>query len=169
MPLILRKIRRPKWYKHEGVPWLQPGELQADTLVDLKTEDNSLSVWRVEDESNLDDLLGALAATCAVLSNLDYAILGEEIVSALGLKMVQTEGNTPHKYVNNWHHELIELSASKVVDLAKAIFTRGETKRVRPQQILRLITHAVESGQIDPAKLSEGIKAKLRSVVTPGT
>lgn len=169
MPLILRKIRRSKWYKHEGVPWLQPGELQADTLVDLKTEDNCLSVWRVEDESNLDDLVGALAATCAVLSNLDYAILAEENVSALGLKIIQTEGNTPNKNVNKWHRELVELSASIVVDLAKAIFTSGETKRTRPQQILRFIARAVESGQIDAVKLSEGIRARLRSVVTPGT
>lgn len=165
MPLILRKVRRSKWYKHEGVPWLPPGELQADTLVDLKTEDNCLSVWRVEDDkSNLDDLLGALAAKCEVLSNLDYALIAEEVVSALGVKILQTEGTTPNKYVNKWHHELIELSASKVLDLANAIFRTGETNRARPQQILRLIARAIESQQIDSADLSENIRARLKTI-----
>ena len=165
MPLILRKIRRSKWYKHEGVAWLQAGELQADILVDLKTEDNWMSVWLVEDDkSNLDDLLSALAATCAVLSNLDYATLAEDIVSAVGVKIVQTEGDTPNKDVNKWHHDLVELSVSKVVGLAKAILTSGETKRVQPRQILRLIARAVESGKIDATKLSEDIRAKLEKL-----
>ena len=63
MPLFLRIIRKAKWYKNEQVPWLPEGELQADTLTDLSTKSNELSVWHIEDDrSNLEQVVTALAA-----------------------------------------------------------------------------------------------------------
>jgi hypothetical protein len=43
--LVLRKIRKSKWYKSGSVPWLEEGDLRADALSDLATKGNKLSVY----------------------------------------------------------------------------------------------------------------------------
>ena len=89
MPFILRTIRKSKWYKHERVPWLVEGELQADALGDLRTSDNELSVWLVEDdESNLEQVVTALAVTRQRISNVDYALFDLQFLSELNIKII---------------------------------------------------------------------------------
>lgn len=63
MPLILRKIEKGRWNSDpQAVPWLPPGEVQAQALLDLAPKDNGLSVWLIEeDRSNLDRVVAALA------------------------------------------------------------------------------------------------------------
>ena len=69
MSFFLRKIRKAKWYKDEKDTWLADGELQADSLVDLKTDDNALSVWYIEhDKSNLKRVIAALGANTKKIS-----------------------------------------------------------------------------------------------------
>jgi hypothetical protein len=81
VPFVLRKIRKAKWYKHQKVAWLKAGELQADAIGDLYTENNALSMWLVtDDKSNLQRVAAALAANCEYLGNLDYALLKVELI-----------------------------------------------------------------------------------------
>jgi hypothetical protein len=49
------------------------------------------------------------------------------------------------------------------MELAKAIHTKAAKERVLPKDIIRLIKQAVESGQIDPAKLKPGVAEKIES------
>lgn len=52
MALVLRKIRKSKWYKSGSVPWLEEGDLRADALSDLATKGNKLSVYLVDGDAN---------------------------------------------------------------------------------------------------------------------
>ena len=82
MPFVLRKIRKSKWWKHPGVPWLAHSDLQADALGDLQTSSNQLSVYHIEDDkSNLEQIVTALAASRDTIANLDYALLDLQIVT----------------------------------------------------------------------------------------
>jgi hypothetical protein len=165
MPLILRKIRKSKWYKHANVGWLPDGEVQADALGDLKTEENALSVWWLDDnKSNLNDLVAALASKCDTVANLDYALLDIDILSSLGIKLVETDGDSLHRDANDsWHRDLVELSASKLLALASAIASSGETKRIYPNVIIPLIASSVKAGQIDKDKLQAKVRTKIES------
>jgi hypothetical protein len=62
VPFIFRSIRKAKWDRHAGVPWLDEGELQADALTDLKTNNNTLSVYVLENETFIERTATALAA-----------------------------------------------------------------------------------------------------------
>jgi hypothetical protein len=78
MPLILRKIRKARWYQYDrsDFPWLLEEDIPADPLGDLATNDNELSVWQInDDKSNLPRVAAALAANCDDISNLDYALI----------------------------------------------------------------------------------------------
>ena len=154
MPFILRKIRKAKWYRSDAVPWLAEGDLQADSLADLATKGNSLSVYVVADgHSNLERIVAGLSANCDFVSNFDYALFRQETLDEINIEVKETSGETPDTSVNAWHRDLIELSASKIVALANQISTKAERKRILSRRILELLAQAVTSGQIDRDKL----------------
>lgn len=161
MPFVLRQIRKAKWYRHSNVLWLVEGELQADALADLKTSNNTLSVWLIHDDgSNLEQVVTALAATRQNTANLDYALLDLAWVSQLDIRSNPVAGDTPDPGVNGWHLDLVELSAKKLLRLAETILEQATIERISEKALVRLIREAVNSGRIDPAKLSPRVAAK---------
>jgi hypothetical protein len=154
VPLILRKIRKAKWYRSDAVPWLAREDLQADALVDLATKGNRLSVYVVEDDqSNLERIIAGLAANCDFISDFDYALFADEALDEIKINVEDTNGETPDAVVNSWHRDLVELSAANIFALANVIGTRAERKRVLSRRVLQLVAHAVATGQIERGKL----------------
>jgi len=154
VPLILRKIRKAKWYRSEAVPWLAKEDLQADALVDLATKGNRLSVFVVEDDqSNLERIIAGIAANCDFISDFDYALFAQEALDEVKINAEDTSGETPDRVVNSWHRDLVELSAANIFALAKVIATKAERKRVLSKRVLELVALAVASGQIERGKL----------------
>ena len=170
MPLILRKIRKAKWYRNENVPWLPEGELQADALSDLYTDSNELSVWHVEgDRSNLERIAVAIMLQADHLANFDYALFDAQILMELDIKVVASPGNTVDEEANShWHRDLKELSAAKLMGLAQVIHSeRAEKKRIPEKSIIYHVADSVSAGYIAPACLTESQKEKMRKYL-PG-
>jgi len=162
VPFVLRKIRKAKWYKHRGVPWLAQGDLQADALGDLQTSNNELSVYYIEsNKSNLERVVTALAANRDFISNLDYALLDLEVLSELGIKTERRAGETPDAQVNTWHIDLVELSAHKLMDLADAIYKHADKRRLQKKKLIQLIVKAVTSKCIDGTRLSPELSKEI--------
>ena len=168
MPLILRKIRKSKWYKSEVVPWLEEGDLQADTLVDLATKGNRLSVYLVDDDcKNLEQIVTALAAACDYISDFEFALFAEEALHKISIKVEETAGDTADGIVNTWHRDLSELTANKITALAAVISTQAVRRRLLSRRVLELLADAVASRQIDKAKVrlnSESLAKIDRSI-----
>jgi hypothetical protein len=96
VPFILRSVRKSKWYQNPNVPWLTAGELQADALDDLRTKDNTLSVWYgLDDKSNRDQLVTALTATHQHITHFDYFLLDERHLHTVNIKIKEIPGDTP--------------------------------------------------------------------------
>jgi hypothetical protein len=162
VPLLLRAIRKNRWYTSDTIPWLPEGEIQADPLGDLATGHNTLSVWQVEDDkSNLEQVITALAANRDTISNLDYALFDLDLLSTIGIRVEVNEGATPYERANHWHRDLVELTATKLVKLAQVMLMNSNRERVLEKKILSLIKDAVQTGQIDKARLSQKITSKL--------
>lgn len=163
MPLLLRKTPRSKWYKNPHVPWLPEGELQADALGSLQTKDNKLSLWYIEDDnSNLDQVLTALATTFDGPSNIDIALIDSQIVLDNGFKIETTKGATKIEDANKyWHRNLIELTANKLMQLAQIIMKYACFKRIPEEKILSLVYQAIDAGTIDKAQLKETFQEYL--------
>jgi len=169
MPHILRKIRKARWYKYNQLnfPWLLEEDIPADPLGDLATNNNTLSVWQInDDQSNLHQVVTALAANSDDIANLDYTIFDQQLLQEINITIKLTKGNSPDEMANlSWHHDLIELSARRLIDLAKAIWTHGEIKRIPEKEILNLIAQAVGSEQIQSIKLRPKIRMKIDKFV----
>jgi len=154
MALLLRKIRKSRWYKTESMSWLSENELPADSLSDLGTKSNELSVYHISlNESNLDRVIAALAANSGFLSNFDYAIFNEEMLSNSGIKTKKTPGDSSDEQVNNWHIDLYELSAHKLLNLALQIKHHASIKRLSHKQVLNFIVDALISGHINRSNI----------------
>jgi len=164
MPLILRKIRKARWYYNQsGFPWLLESDIPADPLGDLATNNNELSVWQIDDDkSNLPRVAAALAANGDDISNLDYALFDQKLLNEINITLRPSKGNSPDETANqNWHSDIVELSARKLVELAKAILTHAEIKRIPEKEILHLLAQAVAADQIERTKLRAKIWAKI--------
>lgn len=165
MPYFLRQINKSKWYRNPGVSWLGEGELQADALRDLKTTGNELSVYYVQEgETNLVQIITALAAGRDSVANFDYALIGQEIVTALQIKVKQSSGETLDATVNEWHRDLCELSADKLMDLARAIENEADKRRILGKTILGHLGEAIRSGRIDRDRLKPQLKARIEQI-----
>ena len=148
MAYLLRKIRKTRWVTTEDMTWLSDGELPADPLNDLGTQSNELSVYYITaSESNLDRVIAALAANADNPSNIDFAVFDEEMIPELGIRIKKSNGMLPDEQVNNWHHDLYELSATKILSLARAI--KGKARIDRKMQILNMVADSVIKSQIN--------------------
>lgn len=164
--MLLRGIRKSKWYKSPAVPWLPQDELQADALGDLSTSSNILSVWLInEDKSNLEEVVAALASNRNDLTNFDYAVVSLEDVLNAGINVKDVGGETADDHANeHWHRNLEELTVSHLVSLARTIQGSGQIKRVTQKKVALWIRRNIESGQLDSTRIEQRILSKARSV-----
>ena len=162
MPLLLRKIKKPRRSDTGNLPWLPSGSLPADPLADLNTQGNNLSVWQVaDDKSNIDQILTALATTTDHTDKMDYALLDEKLLARIGISINQVAGNSRYKDANVWHRTLVEMSADKVILLAKTIMQLSTRVRISERNVLHLLQQAVDSGKVNRNDLDSNIQKKL--------
>ena len=130
--------------------WLTEGDLQADALGDLRTTNNGLSLYVIDDElSNLESVAAAMAANAPSTANVDYILLNIEEVHLLNIKSVWNPGDTPSEEVNASHIDLVELTAQKLLALAQVLQYKGKTGRIREPRITNLILKDVQLGKIN--------------------
>ena len=152
--VFLRKIRKAKWYRNQNVPWLGSDDLQADTLGDLETKDNKLSVYQISNSNeNLEQVVVAIALTCDHITNVDYALINEEDLDSLKLKCVRTNGDTPDENVNLLHYDLVEITANKILDLAYVI-KRSEINRLTEKRVKQIAANALNQNSFDRTKIN---------------
>lgn len=157
MPFVLRGVRQNRWIVDSNDHlelWLGTGDFPADPLADLLTDKNKLSVYRIEDnQSNLERVIVALAATRANLSNYDYILLDISVLSRINVKYNFVAGTTPDSEVNTWHIDLIELSASKLFDLAEVVWNERKIGRKLPKDLMKWTTNSILQGYLDRTKI----------------
>ena len=74
MSLVFRVLlnRTPWAKKTEDEEWLPDDDIRADALKSLKSENNALSIYLFDGESNIDRVIAAFSATRSKVENLDY-------------------------------------------------------------------------------------------------
>lgn len=159
MPLLLRQIRRTRWYQ---AAWLEKGKAQANALLDLKPEENKLSFWHIEDDkSNLNQVVAAIGSGRDVPEHLDYVLFNQTSLAKARFRIEHTIGRSFHKGANEyWHCDTTELSAEDVAEIANIIMEHGTTTRIGKSKVNDLAREAVTSGVIDMDKRRASFKQK---------
>ena len=157
---LLRTTNR-RWDAPVNAPWLPAGQIHADPLADLKTEDNKLSVWTVfNDASNLQRIVAALAANRENLSRFEYALVDEHAVAVGGFTVVPSPGNTPDAEANKlWHNDVVDLSGNRLVDLAVIMSQHMSRNRYEKDEVVDLIALGIADQRFPRSKLKPSVRA----------
>jgi len=168
MPFALRKLEYKILWNQPPTPeeekWLGVGELRADALVDIATEDNSLSLYIFDDQSavTLDRILGAVGATRNVVAKLDFAVFDVTLVEGIEITKVARPGKTPDAAVNAVHLDLMHLTATKLAALGNEIQRHAKIDRRQPKDMGRLINKHIKAGYIDSSIVDPTLLERLK-------
>lgn len=140
MAFLVRRIARAKWPEEI----CEICDLDGDAISDLRTTDNTLSLWYIDDESQLEKAALALAASSKSekIDSFSVVWMPVEDVAEKGLSIVETDGDTVVSDLIKSHRDLSDVTYSRIGDTAEIIlkelisnkhvrrFTRSEIKKV---------------------------------------
>jgi hypothetical protein len=156
MPFFLRRITKTKWLERNP-SWLQGDDIPADPLGDLRTQSNKLSVWQVEDDQPLlMQVAMAMTTMSGNVSHFHYALIDQVAFKKINIKVEDAPGNSHYKQANTLHYNLIELSASDLVQLARVIYD-SKMGFIPKDKLLPSLAKAVESGEIPKSDLNKHV------------
>lgn len=164
MTLVLRLIRQSRWDSPGTFDWLAAGEIPADPLADFaNTNENCLSVWFIDDDKDLDDVLAALAASPDKADKLDYVLFPQDHLQAAKIEVRESPGATPDAHVNGFHRDLAHLSGRSVLTLTTKVWqeNRGFTRLGR-DRVIQLVADAVHRERIPLERLTSRLRDDVR-------
>ncbi|MBB1150791.1 hypothetical protein H4K35_11805 [Myroides sp. NP-2] len=115
MPILVRRINRAKWGQNCNENDLEDSSADAITNC-LKTNNNDLSVWRIESIDQLENALLALITSKqqSKLSTLHYVLIDEELLKANDLNLSETPGDTVIESLKDSHRDINNLTYSRL-------------------------------------------------------
>ena len=165
MPRLIRQLDQKIWLDRQIANSF--GGLQADALKNFRTSENSLSVFKI-DEDNIDKsvmrILVALACCRQTFDKVDYALFDSDIIEDLDIEFDEIEGATPDQTVNELHVDLKQLSGDVICGLAKSIQNTGKLDRLLRKDIEKAIIEGIKNAQIQVEKINPQLVNKIKQL-----
>lgn len=160
MTFVGRKITRARWEPSEAIPGAQ---LRADSVTDLRTARDSLSVWRCGDEDGVEpeQIVLAMASSFERLDKFDCAWTSLALLESLRVGVRETPGETLVDDLRERHLDLGPLGAAALLSVAAAFRSSLDEKcfkRFSKSEVAGILTRAVDSGRL----LAEQLEPRLR-------
>lgn len=157
MSYLLRKIKGNRWLR---IP-REDNNFPADPLADLNTTSNTLSVYYVEQENRDIKIAIAGIATTKPIENFGYALVKLSDVKLEGFNIIEKSGTTPSKEANQLHREIINLTAEKLVRLAKLIHRSPKKTTILKREVGNIVQDALKHKKLDKEKIKPELREKL--------
>jgi hypothetical protein len=178
MPLLLRKIGAMAYWvawdelhTDPDFSWLREDQRPADTLADLRTKQNKMSLWEIDDNrDNLPDVLAAIALSNRQneLSEITYVLFEYDDLAAVCPNIAHTPGDTPCPKVNDLYHR--DVSCLSGHDLLALTSLDKALARCLPADLLphmdRLIAEGEAKAPKADTKLSQSMDELRRGLTT---
>lgn len=139
--------------------------IPGDTISDLKTDQNGLSVWYTPDleEENIAPILAAIAVSRDAVQKVSYVVLEESELERMEIYAKQVDGLAPgitDRTILSCHHDLVDIDYKRLGILADYISSlikaqKGKTKNERA--IKGYINNLIQTNRIEKDSLKEGI------------
>lgn len=160
MALLLRTVRQNRWFKTPDVDaLLNADDAPADPLGDVRTTNGTLSVWRLNDDrSNLVRIVRAVAVGQHEIRSQGYVVFDDALVNQAGIQIDNAaRGNSSDDRANDWHCDLVKITANSLISLVKAILRHGESGVVLEKTLVASVLQGIENRE-----LPESARAKCR-------
>lgn len=169
--LLGKKISRAKWTRPAGV------RLQADSVNDLRTANNTLSFWECGNESvaNLDDLvlamvLGTRREPRDRIDTLDVVWIQESELKSADFELVQSTGDTIVEALTTRHYDVANLVLEDIPRIGNLLDRSIQSQRVRRYtrpDVARVIQSGRTKGMVTDEMLDPGLKRDLEAILAP--
>lgn len=160
MAAIFRKLVNKRHW--DETTWLKSGEVQADAVSSLRTTQNHLSVFLLDDpDDQLARVVAAQALTRDSLAHFDLVLVPEEVLGQCNIELRQTTGKTPDYTVNAWHRDLVILTSAKLVRLAVALRRHGDKQRYQDKQVETAIATSITAQFVNKGLINDKLSKSL--------
>lgn len=162
MSLIVRKIEYNKWMQRKILEGEEPS---SDAITNcMRTTRNTLSVWFINDSTELEEAVLAIASQFDHLDTADFLIIEIPLLQEKHLLLDETRGITPYcKFADN-HRDIINLDYSSLGAMAEIVIEsirRLYRERFTRTKLINLLKKGIDDGKIQPEDLKESVRSKL--------
>lgn len=165
MPSYIRIINRPYWPNEDEInSGVEIGELNANTItIDLRSKDNTLSLWRVDNE---DEAVLAIASGLNKLNDIFTLKLDEKALEDSGLRLENEKGNTIVKDINKFHYNIKDVTYNRLGQVSNIIIESlkndDNLKSYIIDDIIIILRKAIEEGRIKEKSLHENVRLAIQ-------
>ena len=139
--------------------------MPGDAISDIRTTKNTLSFWEIDDISNLEDAILALAVAPQVksLETLWVAWVDKAELLDNEIKIEQFPGDTAVEELADTHRNAFEVTYTSLGTISKLLsraIVNDNCKRIPSSELVRLVKKAYQDGRINLDKCSDIIKSR---------
>lgn len=165
--MIVRKIDAiTKWNNPKSVNRPDP-TVPGDTLSELKTKENKLSVWLANTEEDIEDAVAALSLSRDNTDRLCLLILDEDKLSSFDIAVLDDQKGDAQgasEEILNKHRNLVELDHKRLGLLAEYMLQQaGDTnnRKTFTETQVKQILNKYKGTKIEVKNVKEKISKKL--------
>jgi hypothetical protein len=163
MVYLVRKIAPAKWSSARSLEVLSADALTAD----LRTTDNTLSLWEISGEDELNDAVLALAISkkAKKFEKMDLVLIPKDTILAKQLSIRESPGDTFAEKLSDTHREVVDLKYPSLGVFAQIIidlFSEKAPITITKTKVENIVKAAYHNKTIDVSCLPEDMKKILK-------
>jgi len=162
MSLLVKKIEKGKWLQNDII---KGEDISADAITNcMKTKNNTLSMWRIDDEGKIDEAVLAIVSAHQHLESFDVVWMKISQLEEYGIGMQDTPGTTPISDLVERHVDIVNLtyrSLGKVANCIVKSFSDSSVKRYTYASLKKLLKSAIKSGRLEVERIAPSVAEKL--------
>lgn len=167
MAFLVRKIARAKWTDLT----CETKDIPGDTISDLRTSSNTLSVWQIGSIEELDIAALALAASSKTSSieKLHIVWISEDDLVNAGFSIANNSlGDTIIPDISNTHRDLSNItyhSLGQLSEIMTSAIQCDNSKNYTKNDIKSILSQAYVDGRIAETKCNEKLLREIQKLV----
>lgn len=168
----IRKLSKPSsLFKLQALS--NVNELYADFLgQDMRTSDNTLSVWRSEtlDSQDIDKAINAALLASSQVNASQFVIIDSDALSIADIRTDDTQpGKTGYKGLEYLHTNLCDLTYEKIGKLIQIYLEicrdKTRTPKIEKETFKKVIVKANEDGALDISILQDHMQNEIKAIL----
>lgn len=158
MAFLARKITRSKWPHSAELDKIECRDIPADAItIDLKTNNNALSVWWIHSDTALTEVVLALSSNMEHLNKIEVVYINEQDLLDRGL-IVDSESNglTPVTGLAQTHRDIAEMTLTTLGEFACAVLSALKCEqygRYSEKEVKGILNDAILNGRLNKTAL----------------
>jgi hypothetical protein len=163
MSYLVRKIAPAKWSSAQSLEALSADALTAD----LRTTNNTLSLWEIDSEDELDNavLARAMSKKAKKIEKMDLVLIPKEIIPTEQLSIRASPGDTFAEGLSNTHREIVDLKYPSLGLFAQIIIellSNNALTTISKAKVENIVKAAYNDKTIDISCLPEDMQRTIK-------